>query len=323
MPVTSLPGALEALGRDASDLARHPVLHASAGTLLTLGLPRAGTTPEWVGIWIESGRATFLGAATPPVGPSIGHGVTGAGATLVDLVADAMRRFLERAEDYDARLADLQRRGREAPAREIWALQRETSGLRALIGRALVVLSEAAGPFGRAFPTAEKALPSLREELERVREIALTVQQSLSDLILMRNAEESNRIAQTANRLSIFSNRIAVLTNTSNIRMLGITYIALLLGLVSATVLIPNTAATILGMPSAAWVPGYWVDALMVVLAVIPIALVFSRPWVLRMLRELKASETRTSEGIDDLPEFAESAALTARAQGDRPLESH
>jgi hypothetical protein len=72
---------------------------------------------------------------------------------------------------------------------------------------------------------------------------------------------------------------------------------------VSVVVLIPNTAATILGMPSAAWVPGLWVDVLLVVLAVVPLLVVFSRPWVLQTLRGLPSSERRSSEGLSDLPE--------------------
>jgi len=307
--VASLGEALRALGRGPDEVARHPVMHGPAGTLLSWGLPREGSVPEWVGVWIEGGRATFLGGVSAPARTSAGHQLEGDAARLVDLLAEAIRQYLERVEECDARLADLQRRGRTAPARELWELQRATATLRGLLGRTLVVATEAAGPFADAFPGADRALPSILQEVERVREVALTVQQSLSDLVLLRNSEESNRIAETANRLSAFSNRIAVLTNISNIRMLGITYIALLLGLVSAVVLIPNTAATILGMPSAAWVPGLWVDGILLGLAVVPIALVFTRPWVLRMLRDLRESEGHTAEGVGGLPEIPESAA--------------
>jgi hypothetical protein len=94
--------------------------------------------------------------------------------------------------------------------------------------------------------------------------------------------------------------------------MLGITYIALVLGLVSAAVLIPNTAATILGMPTAAWVPGLWVDVTLILLIVVPIVLIFSRPWVRVMVGSLRDSELRVGEGIRDLPE------LEAEAPGPR-----
>jgi hypothetical protein len=89
--------------------------------------------------------------------------------------------------------------------------------------------------------------------------------------------------------------------------MLGIAYVALILALVSAVVLIPTTAATILGMPSAGWVPGLWVDVILVVLAIVPIAVVFSRPWVKGVLRSLGSVEARTREGLRDLPEISPS----------------
>ena len=147
-------------------------------------------------------------------------------------------------------------------------------------------------------------------ELVRVRELALSVQEGLSDLILLRNAEESNRIAEAANALSRTSNRIAALANISNIRMLGLTYIALVLGLVSAAVLIPNTGATILGMPSAAWIPGWWVVVVLTVLAVVPIWAIFSRRFVRRILVDLEDAERRAQEGVVDLPEVSDAEAV-------------
>jgi hypothetical protein len=129
------------------------------------------------------------------------------------------------------------------------------------------------------------------------------IAQGVRDLVSIRNAVESNRLAESANRLGEVSNRVAALANTSNLRMLGVAYIALVLALVSAVVLIPNTAATILGVPGAAWVPGIWIVIILVVLAVVPIAIVFSRPWVLRTLRGLPAFEVRSGEGLEDLPE--------------------
>jgi hypothetical protein len=172
-----------------------------------------------------------------------------------------------------------------------------------MIGRALVVSAEATGPSAKRFPQSEPALEAADREVGRVRDLAVSVQQGLSDLILLRNAEQGNRIAEFANELARTSNRIAALANISNIRMLGLTYIALLLGLVSAVVLIPNTAATVLGMPSASWVPGYWVDVSLVVLGVGSFLAVFTRPWVRRLLRDLGPSEQRAGEGLLDLPE--------------------
>ncbi|MCI4344626.1 MAG: hypothetical protein L3J87_03255, partial [Thermoplasmata archaeon] len=54
----------------------------------------------------------------------------------------------------------------------------------------------------------------------------------------------------------------------------------------------------------AAWVPGLWVDLLLVGLAIVPIVVVFSRPWVRTLLRSLTESELRIQEGIADLPEL-------------------
>jgi hypothetical protein len=66
-------------------------------------------------------------------------------------------------------------------------------------------------------------------------------------------------------------------------------------------------------MPSAAWVPGWWVDATLIILAIVPIAIVFSRPWVKRVLRDLAASEVRIAEGLEDLPELrADTPASTS-----------
>lgn len=305
MAVESIPEALSTLSRAATEHERHPVLHGASGTLLTIGLANADGTPEWVGVWIEGSTVRFLGRPTLPPRGSVAAGLQGNAATLVDILGEALRRASEAAGDCDARLAELEASGGSAvPTKRVWALQREAARLRGLIGRLGVVLGELSGPFLGDFPGLEKVVPSLQRQIERNRELVLSLQQSLSDLILLRNAEESNRIAESANRLSVFSNRIAVLTNVSNIRMLGITYIALLLGLVSAAVLIPNTAATILGMPSAAWVPGLWVDVSLILLGVVPVLLIFSRPWVVRLLKEIGSSELRTGEGLADLPEI-------------------
>ncbi|HZY70035.1 MAG TPA: hypothetical protein VFF67_03545 [Thermoplasmata archaeon] len=286
------------------------MLRGKSGTLVVVGLPGAGTDVEWAGVLVAPDAVQFVGGAPPFEGGPAG-GLAGVSARLYELFLFAAHRYLELAEEVDERLAETQRRGRTVPLAHVWAMQRETAFLRAHIGRALVALVECEGPLAAAFPGFADAADPLEGELERARSSAQNVQQSLSDLILLRNAEESNRIADAANELSRTSNRIAALANISNIRMLGLTYIALILGLVSAVVLIPNTAATILGMPSAGWVPGIWVDLLLVALAVVPLYLVFSRPWVVRLLRGFREYEARASEGITDLPELP--------AQSERP----
>jgi hypothetical protein len=311
----TLADALQALGERPDPPPRHAVQHGAAGTLLALCVP--GTpTPMWRGVWIRPGGVDVLGEPAPPSGLAQAFHLTGNSAKLVDVLADAVRRYVEEAEAVDERLAKLQKGGHAVPLGEVWALQREVAGLRAMVGRALVVAAEAVGPAAKEFPGAEPALEAANREVGRARDLAVSVQQGLSDLILLRNAEQGNRIAETANELSRTSNRIAALANISNIRMLGLTYIAFTLGIVSVVVLIPNTGATILGMPSAAWVPGYWVDALLVFLGVVPFVVVFSRPWVRRLLKDLGPSEARAGEGLVDLPELpAEPSAALGRKE--------
>ncbi len=303
MATTGLEEALAAFGRGPRDVPRHPVLHGAAGTLVTIGVPSEPTGMDWAGVWIAPAGPRIVGPRPEPTGGAAAHGLSGVSAELFELFVWASRVYLERVEAIDAKLAETQEKGRSVPLSEVWTLQRQTARLRAQIGRALVGLAEVSGRFAPSFPLLSAAAPALTAELGRVQALAASVQQSLSDLILLRNAEEANRIAEAANELTRTSNTIATLANTSNIRMLGITYLALVLGLISAVVLIPNTAATILGMPSAAWVPGLWVDALLVALAVIPIVIVFSRPWVQAILGGLRAYESRAREGLQDLPE--------------------
>jgi hypothetical protein len=284
---------------------KRPILHGPAGTLITFGLPGDDGKLDWAGVWVAAAGPRFLQPEPPIPGPAAAHGLSGASAELFDTFLIAGRVYLERVEEVDEKLATDQERTRDVPLNEVWKLQRQLAVVRAQIGRALVGLAECGGRFGDVFPGFGDAMSALSGELVRVQELAQNVHQALTDLILLQNAQESNRIAEAANALNRTSNRIASLANTSNIRMLGITYVALLLGLVSAVVLIPNTGATILGMPSAAWVPGWWVDAVLVALAIVPILLVFSQSWVRVMLRGFREYEVRVSEGVRDLPEMA------------------
>jgi len=307
---TGLDEALEAFGKPPGALPRRPVLHGPAGTLLSFSVPTGPSSRRTEAVWVRHDGVRFFGPPLPTLGPgpSVAHRLKGTGGELFDRWVDASRAFHEAIESIDERLSELESRGPSVRSKEIWTLQRETAALRAQVGRAVVTASEAAGPLAAAFPGFATALPSLLAEFARAQTLASDVQQALSDLILLENARESNRIAEAANRLAVTSNRIAEYANISNIRMLGITYIALVLGLVSAVVLIPNTAATILGMPSAGWVPGWWVVAVLVVLAVVPIALVFQRPWVKAILRSLHEGELRAAEGIGELKEQVDGA---------------
>lgn len=309
MPTVGAPEAFEAFHLSVADPPKRPILHGPAGTLITFGLPASDGPIRWAGVWIAPSGPRFLQPVPPLPGPAAAHGLSGPSGELFDTFLIASRVYLERVEEIDGQLATTQEAGPSVPLSEVWKLQRRLAVVRAHIGRALVGLAECGGRFGEMFPGFGDAMTALTGELIRVQELAQNVHQALSDLIMLRNAEDSNRIAEAANELNRVSNRIASLANTSNIRMLGITYLALVLGLVSAVVLIPNTGATILGMPSAAWVPGPWVDVILVVLAIIPLALVFSRPWVRVMLRGLGEYELRVSEGVRDLPEMTPTGA--------------
>jgi hypothetical protein len=319
-----LAPALAALGVKA-DRPHRPVIRGRNGTLVTLGLLDPSLKIVWAGVWIHDSEVRFLGPTPPPSGHAEFHKLSGPSARLVDLFAEAARVYLERTEEVDERVAGLQRRGREVPLAEVWALQRRTGAIRLQIGRALVAVAETEEALAESLPDAARALPSVRQELGRVRDMAANVQQSVSDFLLLRQADEANRLAETTNELTKISNRITALANISNIRMLGISYIALVLAIVSAVVLIPNTAATILGMPTAAWVNGYVVAIVLAVLTAIPLAVVFTRGWVREMLRGFRSFEAPTTEGLAGLreisPEEAAEGGASARG-GASPAEA-
>jgi|GEM_PF-2029718 len=305
--------ALAALDRTAADAARHPVVHGNGQALATVGRPQADGSVAWFGVWLGPDGVRFLGEPPAASGRLKGRPIAPATAELADRIYDAVRIYLERIEELDAELSETQQRGRLVPINEIWRLQRRAAALRAQIGRTMVALAELAGPYAEHFPGLPGIQATIEGELGRVQQLCANLQQALSDLILLRTADESNRIAEFANELARTSNRIAALANTSNIRMLGLTYIALVLGLVSAVVLFPNTAATILGMPSAAWVPGIWVDVALVLVAVIPLALILGRPWVRHLFADLPQFEARAVEGVADLPEVGPEPVPPAR----------
>jgi hypothetical protein len=298
-----------------------PVVRAANGLLVTVPLPRPGGEVAWRGVFVGPSGPERVGPPAETHRFSEAHHLTGASAEVADLLAEAARRYLEETETLDERVAELQgREGHEGHGglAEVWRAGRAAARLRAHLGRALVAMAELERQPAKTFPGLADALPSLRSELERVEGLLASVQQAVSDLILLRNAEQANRLAATANDLGRLSNRIAELQNISNIRMLGITYLALILAIIGAVVLIPNTGATILGMPSAGWVPGLWVDGILAVLAVVPIVLVFSRPWVRQLLHGMGTYEFRVGEGMDELPERVPAASPTDAPPGGR-----
>lgn len=301
--VATLAEALSAVGHPGLSSSRRPVLHGADATLLTLATLDRDGSPVWHGLWIDAKGVRELG---PEVSSSLlvrGTKVAPATVTLLDLIQAAYRSYIEWLEMLGGRLDALVGKPDPAPLPELGALLHALAATRKHIVRLEVLIAELDSSLGTNFPGLDAFFPALRGEVAHVDEISAGQAQGVRDLVAIRNAVEANALAAAANRLGEVSNRIAALANTSNVRMLGVAYVALVLALVSVVVLIPNTAATILGMPSAAWVPGLWVDALLIALAIIPMVVVFSRPWVWRTLRGLSGDESRTAEGLADLPE--------------------
>ncbi|MGA7845541.1 MAG: hypothetical protein WCB18_00420 [Thermoplasmata archaeon] len=301
--VGTLAEALTAIGHPGLSSSRRPVLRTADATLLTLAtLDREGA-PVWHGIWIDAKSVRPLGQDIPPSLLVEGSRAPPATIALVGLLQAAYRSYVEWLEVLGGRLDALEGKPDPAPLPELGALLHALAGARKQIVRMEILVAELDGALGEKFQGLEAYLPPVRTEVSHLDELSSGLAQGVRDLVAIRNAVEANQLAAAANRLGEVSNRIAALANTSNLRMLGVAYIALVLALVSVVVLIPNTAATILGMPSAAWVPGLWVDLILFVLAITPPVVVFSRRWVLNTLRGLPTFESRTAEGLSDLPE--------------------
>ncbi len=311
--------ALQANGLPAQPVPRRPVLHGPGGTVLLLGTLDPDGRPTYHGVWLSRAGSRWLGSHPPTSLIAATHRLDGITGDLVNLLQSAARSYLERLEELAERLDAIEADGESAPVSDLAALHRKYRALREHVARLDVTVAELDGPLGERFPKLAEALPQVQAELQHLEEFSSWIGQGIRDLLALRNAGDANRLSAATNRLGEVSNQIAAFANTSNIRMLGVAYIALLLGLVSAVVLIPNTAATILGMPSAAWVPGVWVDVILVVLAIVPLVVVFSRPWVRRVLGAFRASESRTAEGLSDLPEV--DPAVVNRPTGERLLD--
>jgi hypothetical protein len=286
----SFPEVLHRLGIP-RDVPPRPVIHTESGTLLSFTLLDERLEKTYVGLLVREDGVETIGPA--PELRRLGNalGLHGGSAELANRLAQAGRLYLERAEELDEELVSLSDEGTHRPSwKRVALLERKTSVLRREIARALTAAAEGSRLSETALPGFERAAPTIISELERIQMVAEGIEQGISNLLLLQNAE--------------MSNRLTALANLANIRMLGLTYLALILALVGAIILFPNTGATILGMPSAAWVPGIWVDAILIVLAVIPITLLFMQPWLRRMLKQIAGIEGRSSEGITDLTEI-------------------
>jgi hypothetical protein len=280
------------------------VLRNRDATLITLATLGPEGTATWHGLWIDAKGARPVGPGVPASLLTDGAGLAPSTVAILDLIQAAYRSYVDWLEALGGRLDALEARPDPAPLPELGALLHAIAGVRKDVERLTVLTTDLGGPLGKLFPGVGPQLVSVRSEVMHVDGLSSGIAQGVRDLVAIRNAVEANRLAEAANRLGEVSNRIATLANTSNLRMLGVAYIALVLALISAVVLIPNTAATILGVPGAAWVPGFWIVVILIVLTVVPITVVFTRTWVIRALRGLAASELRTGEGVGDLPEI-------------------
>ncbi len=262
---------------------------------------------------LKDGSVRPVGDPVPPSQLARSLELSEPARSLIDLAVAASVSYADRFEELGVRLDELEARSDIPPVEELVRLQRGMLMAHKHLARLERLLAELSGSAGTLFPGTERAAASLATEVARTREISVGLLQAVRDLANLRATVEANRLAAAANELGRTSNAIAALANNSNVRMLGVAYVALVIALVSVVVLIPNTAATILGMPSAAWVPGLAVDATLVVLAIIPLVVVFSRPWVRRMLASSHTFEARSSEGLSDLPEVSPAEAIRSR----------
>ena len=281
--------------------------------LITLASLDERGRPTWRGLLLRSGTTQGVGPAPPASLLAESVPLPTPTRELVDLIQAAYRSYSDRLEGLGARLDALEAETEVPSIADLSALGRSLAGTQQHLVRLALLVDALDGSLGPRFPALSGPLGPIRTEVSHLETLASGLAQVVRDLLSLRNAVESNRLAEAANELGRVSNRIAALANNSNVRMLGVAYLAFVIALISVVVLIPNTAATILGMPSAAWVPGLWVDLILVVLAVIPIAVVFSRPWVIRLLRGARGYEARSSEGISDLPEVPPPVASRPR----------
>lgn len=301
-PLT-LEEALGRLGHPHADPPRAPVVERDGATVVLLAVLGSGGSAVWSGLWLgpEGLRAVGPVASRSELGSSLAEPAR----SLVDLAVAASVSYAARAEELGRELDRTEGLADPPEPTALSGLQRGLLQVHRHQARLARLLTELSGPVGTRFPGVEKVAARLSSDAMRTADSLAALLQAVRDLAVLRTAVEANRLAASANELGRASNEIAALANNSNIRMLGVAYVALAIALVSVVVLIPNTAATILGMPSAAWVPGIWVDAILVVLAIVPIAFVFSRPWVRRMLASSREYEARSSEGLADLPELS------------------
>src|SRR5690349_135484 len=138
----SLSEALKEIGHSEGAHTRSPVLRTSKGTLITFGRFSEGKAIVWVGVRIGPAGAELVGDPPRSTGHGAMMGLSGAAATLVDLFLDATRTYLERVEQLDAEIADVQSKGPDVPLASVWHLREHSAKLRAHVDRALVAAAE-------------------------------------------------------------------------------------------------------------------------------------------------------------------------------------
>ncbi len=281
---------------------RPSLVRGPRGTVVPIALLGADLAVDWRGCVVLDGAVRFIGAPVAGIGPAHPSGRPETDR-LVALVTASALSLLERAEEIDERLTEIPISDVGRPAPSLEALHRSLLVTRRHTGRLGAIVAELGGPLAPAFPGIGDGYAELAAHVDRVQRLVQSAEGTLRDIVLMRTSAESNRISETANRLGEVSNRVSSLANNSNVRMLGIAYLALIVALIGAVFLIPETVATILSMPSATYVNGDWVSAILLLSAAVPLAVIFTRPWMIRILRGLASYEARSQEGIDDIPE--------------------
>lgn len=308
---TTVAEALRTIQPNGSSVPRTVVTRGADGTVIALGLFGPPGALEWHGLWIVEGEVRPLGGVPPKSVRSTTSQLAGPTARLVDLVEYAWANYTEHLVELDERIASWPTSAASIPMPEMEETSREVAEARRRVLRLVSLVSQLGESLGSAFPGIGLVLPEIRSEATRQEALCTEIQSVLRDVILLRTSQDGNRISEAAVELGRISNQISSLANTSNIRMLGIAYLALVIALIGAVVLIPNTTATILGMPSASWVSGFWVVVILAATSIVPIALVFSRPWVLSLMRGLGGFERTSREGMRDLPEVSADAGAT------------
>ncbi|MFZ0698760.1 MAG: hypothetical protein WAN74_00980 [Thermoplasmata archaeon] len=310
-PVTTVAEALRTIHPDGPGVPRTVVTRGPNGTLIALGIFGPRGTLHWQGLWIAGGDVQPLGGPAPRSVRSTTSQLSGPTALLVDLIEYAWANYTEHLVELDERIASWPTTAASIPIAEMEGTYREVAEARRRVIRLVSLVSQLGESLGASFPEIGAVLPEIRSEAARQEALCTEIQGVLRDLVLLRTSQDGNRISESAVELGKISNQISALANTSNIRMLGIAYLALVIALIGAVVLIPNTTATILGMPSASWVSGFWVVVIVAVTAIVPLVIVFSRPWVLSLMRGLRGFERTSREGLQDLPEISATAAAS------------